>query len=89
MPFNHQTKTTTNKPMQAATTTLLDPDTDEEIEVEFSYSPPYEGRKEYGAPIEPDEPEEFNFNKATKDGEEIDLTDEQLREAEEQVANGE
>ena len=56
-------------------------DEDNEITVTATYSPAYRGRREYGAPIEPDEEAGFEIETATVDGVEIELTKEQEQEA--------
>jgi hypothetical protein len=76
--------------MSTETTTIYD-DEDNEIEVEFDYTPPCPcSRFEYGAPMEPDHPAEFDFNNAKdEDGNEIEITDEQQEQALEQIINQE
>lgn len=59
-----------------------------DVIVAFDYYPAHPGfRDKYGAPEEPDEPEQFDFVSATlNDGTEIELLDSEIEAATEQVS---
>lgn len=69
--------------------------TEHEVEVEFTYHRAYRGQRDSlcgvrgaGAPLEPDEPEELEFESATgEDGKDFDLTEREIDEAEEKAWN--
>ena len=69
--------------------------TEHEIDVEFTYHKAYRGQRDSlcgirgaGAPLEPDEPEELEFESATdENGNEFELTDRELEQAEEKAWN--
>ena len=68
--------------MKAYVTASIFDDEDREIHVGFNYWPASPGRREFGAPIEPDDPEEWEVDTATReDGVDVELTEEQIAEA--------
>lgn len=57
-------------------------DNDKAITVDIAYSKGMPGRREFGAPIEPDDPDEIEIVGAwDEDGAEVELTDEQEEDA--------
>jgi hypothetical protein len=76
--------------MSTETTTIYD-DCDNPISVEFDYTPGCRcTRFEFGAPMDPDDPEEWDLISATDKADEcVELTDDQIQEAIEQIQDGE
>lgn len=74
--------------------TVLREDVEVEAVARFEYHRAYLGRRDSlggvrgaGPPLEPDEPEELEFISATANGEDCDLTDEEIDRAREKAWN--